>query len=471
MIRLFLIYLLLLISTIDIIICDYNPKYEEANINTTFTCEDLKKWLGTEKHYSHPEKKKYFFSQITSDSECKQQSVLLLKNMNYGYINKKQRKYFAATEINLQTMKDKIDKKLESCTLHDDKAVVVLSNFSIKHNFSHFLHSILRLFCALIDAKYLSYDTQNRKFIKNYNFTLWFDDQLPLTDMTLQWYRALSMGSQQRVLKKIPKGQCVSANSLIYGNGCVQLLAPEKWYGYPGCRAHKILPAFGEFMRERFKAPSANDLRVTDYGTKDESDLGLRVAFAVRDVGHLTGQRRVSNLLVVQNLLNKSKRMKASYENITFEHLDGPSTVRFMAGVHVFISVHGAGMTNLFFMNHGAAVIEVMPFPLCHCKSPDYFYGIGGYYHGASKAVGVNHYTYCVPKEDTKFHKEVRVSSHPEYGWDVKCSWKHLHSVESIRLDPTHFVSFMRAVERDLIINGVVTLKKPAINMNPHANG
>ena len=64
-------------------------------------------------------------------------------------------------------------------------------------------------------------------------------------------------------------------------------------------------------------------------------------------------------------------------ENITFEHLDVPSTVRYMAMTHVLVSVHGAGMTNMMFMNPGSAVVEIIPFPLCSCRSPDYFYGAG----------------------------------------------------------------------------------------------
>jgi hypothetical protein len=35
--------------------------------------------------------------------------------------------------------------------------------------------------------------------------------------------------------------------------------------------------------------------------------------------------------------------VRSSMENVTFEHLDVPSTVRYMAGVHIFVSVHGAG--------------------------------------------------------------------------------------------------------------------------------
>ena len=74
------------------------------------------------------------------------------------------------------------------------------------------------------------------------------------------------------------------------------------------------------------------------------------VSFAVRAVGSLTGRRVISNLESVQSLLIKTQRIRANIENITFEHLDVASTVRYMAGVHIFISVHGAGLIFVYFM-------------------------------------------------------------------------------------------------------------------------
>jgi len=437
-------------------------QYRIANAASSdnFTCDEMKRWLGSEKHYSAPEKKKVLFDMEKDDKECGKKPVLRLRDVSFGKLGSEKGKgYF----------KNKDNKEVAVCDEVDEIAVVVLSNFSIKHNFSHFLHSVLRLFCALLDAQFIVWDEKTQKFKQIVEFTLWFDEQLPLTETNLAWYNAL--GLKNRSLRKLPRGKCVSAKTLIYGNGCVKFLPPEKWFGYPGCRANKILPAFGEFMREKFRAASAKDLLIVDEGTRDESDLGLRVAFAVRDVGHLTGQRRIGNLAAVQSLLESSKRLKSSIENITFEHLDGPSTVRFMSGVHIFISVHGAGMTNMFFMNPGSAVIEILPWPLCNCKAPDYFYGIGGYYHGSATAGDILHYSYCVPEADTKFHTPINVKVHPDYGTDTKCSWRHLHAVESIKLDPSLFLSFLRGVERDLIIQGTVVLKKPVINMNPHANG
>jgi hypothetical protein len=140
--------------------------------------------------------------------------------------------------------------------------------------------------------------------------------------------------------------------------------------------------------------------------------------------------------------------------------------MRYMAGVHIFVSVHGAGMTNMFFMNPGSAVVEIIPYPLCNCRSPDYFYGTGGYYHGSAVAQGIKHYHYCVPPEDMKWHQKP-ADAIP----GGKCSWKHLHAVESVHIDPTRFGSLMRNVERDLVIDGTIVLTKPIINVGAHANG
>ncbi len=120
----------------------------------------------------------------------------------------------------------------------------------------------------------------------------------------------------------------------------------------------------------------------------------------------------------------------------------------------------------MFFMNPGSAVVEIIPYPLCGCKSPDYFYGVGGYYHGSAVAQGIKHYPYCVPAEDVKWQK-IPDNLQP----DGKCSWKHLHAVESVKLDVPKFTSLLRNVERDLIASGKIILTRPVIHMNPHANG
>jgi hypothetical protein len=93
------------------------------------------------------------------------------------------------------------------------------------------------------------------------------------------------------------------------------------------------------------------------------------------------------------------------------------SLPRFMVSCRLFIVIEfyslidtavicmlvGAGMTNTFFMHPNSAIVEIIPHPLCTCRSRDYFYGISGYYHGSSIAQGIRHYVYCVPAYNTVF--------------------------------------------------------------------
>jgi hypothetical protein len=85
---------------------------------------------------------------------------------------------------------------------------------------------------------------------------------------------------------------------------------------------------------------------------------------------------------------------------------------------------------------------------------------------GSAVAQGIKHYPYCVPPQDMVWHKKP-----DDLRPGMKCSWKHLHAVDSIFVDPTRFVSVMRNVERDLVVDGTIELTKPIINISPHANG
>lgn len=417
--------------------------------NGNYTCDEMTRWLGSEKHYSN-DKKDILFG-LLANQDCRKAPVIFLPDVSFGYSDTGKRLFF-------QTQKN----KKSECQARDGKVVAFLSNFSINNNFSHFLHGLLRLFCALVDARWLVWDVNTLKFIRKENYTIWLDEYFKLTPSKTTWLQ--SFGTLRHMAKGLGKGSCISSDVLLYGSGCVKLLPPEKWFGYPGCRAAKVLPAFGQYMRQIFHAASAQDLQITDIQSRAPG--GVRVAFAVRDVGDKTGRREISNLGHVQALLKKTQHVKTVTENITFEHLDVPATIQYMAKIHIFVSVHGAGMTNMFFMNPGSAVVEIIPYPLCHCKSPDYFYGEGGYYHGSAVAQGILHYSYCVHPQDQKWHEK---PADAKAGG--KCSWKHLHAVESLTLDPSRFVSLMRKVERDLVVQGTVRLSKPVINMGPHANG
>ena len=438
-----------------------------------YSCDELTRWLGTEKHYSN-DKKQVIFGLVAGqnrENDCASRPVLFLNDVSFG-------KTSGANEV-VSFFKSEGSNK-NKCTTKHKNVVAYLSNFSINNNFSHFLHGLLRLFCALIDARWIMWNQDKGKFEQVVEYTIWLDEYFKLSDSKLKWLGALG-GDIFHLGKKLPKGHCATASELIYGSGCVKLMPPEKWFGYPGCRAGDMLPAFGQYMRQQFSAPGSKELFLVDefennVKTQRENSIkhikddasrtdGLRIAFAVRDVGEETGMRHISNLDSTQALLRKTQHVRTNTENITFEHLDVPSTVRYMAGVHIFVSVHGAGMTNMFFMNPGSAVVEIIPYPLCNCRSPDYFYGVGGYYHGSAVAQNIRHYPYCVEAEDVTWHKKPDMKAHH------RCSWKHLHSVESVSLDSSRFVSLMRSVERDLVQAGTVVLTKPIINMGPHANG
>jgi len=443
------------------------PDFRNLRERGNYTCDELTRWLGSEKHYSN-DKKEVLFG-LLADKDCRKAPVVFLSDLHFGFTAKGVgKRLFFQTPMAPGAKKKGEMKPL--CGMKDELVVVYLSNFSINNNFSHFLHGLLRLFCALIDANWIHWDVTSKTFVQHANYTIWLDEYFRLDDHKTTWLKA--MGGQLRQLGQAvtSKGSCITAGKALYGSGCVKLLPPEKWFGYPGCRAGEILPAFGHYMRQKFSAANAKELLLVDEHPAGKNDrlanAGLRVAFAVRDVSDVTGRRTISNLNQVQALLRKTQHVRTQTENITFEHLDVPSTVRYMAGVHIFVSVHGAGMTNMFFMNPGAAVVEIIPFPLCNCRSPDYFYGTGGYYHGSSVAQGIKHYHYCVPSQDIVWHEKPQ-----DTRAGGRCSWKHLHAVESLVIDPTRFVSLMRNVERDLVVSGTIQLTVPIINMGPHANG
>ena len=428
-----------------------------------YTCDELTRWLGTEKHYSNDKKEVLFGLLVGKDCFANKAPVIFLDDMSFGYQSSSDARTF------FQNTPSKLVQR--PCSIRDEYAVAFLSNFSINNNFSHFLHSLLRLFCALLDARWLVWDPESSSFIQKVKYSIWLDEYFKISDSKLIWLGALG-GTVRSMGKSLAKGSCVSTSVLLYGSGCVKLLPPEKWFGYPHCRASEVLPAFGHHMRNFFGADGLNELIMIDDRSiaADRSHVDkarkLLVAFAVREASDLTGKRSISNLRDVQKLLKKTQHIKTTVENVTFEHFDVNSTIRYMAGVHIFVSVHGAGMTNMFFMNPGSAVVEIIPYPLCNCQSPDYFYGVGGYYHGNAIAQNIKHYPYCVPPDDTIWH--IRPKNLHD---GMKCSWKHLHAVESVKLDSSRFVSLMRNVERDLVSIGTIVLTAPIIGMNPHANG
>lgn len=325
----------------------YAIDYTQIAENSNYTCDELIRWLGTEKHYSNSKKEVLFSLLAKLSTSCEKQPYLKLNDISFGSLKTKSKRTFFHNPMVLNNQNEK--KSKITCANHNDYVIAYLSNFSINNNFSHFLHSLLRLFCVLIDTKIIIYDKFQNQFIQTRNYTIWLDEYFKLSNEKRIWLQ--SFGGTLILLNKLPnKGECISSNTLIYGSGCIRLLPPEKWFGYPGCRAGEILPAFGKYMRQKHMALNEIDLKLIDEDiitTHSRIDPGLRIAFAVRDVTAKTGMRIISNLEQVQNLITKTQHIRSSLENVTFEHLDVPSTIRYMASVHIFISVHGAGMTNM----------------------------------------------------------------------------------------------------------------------------
>ena len=337
----------------------YHENLADSNY---YTCDELKKWLSTEKHYSNDNREKIF--SLVDNQDCLS-SFLGLFNITCSR---------GRSGMNYKKMSG-----LQTCEEQDGNAVIFLSNFSINHNFSHFLHALLRLFCALVDARWIAFDKSSLSFITNTNYTIWLDPALELSPKKLEWVKLL--GGKIRLLKTIKENGCASAKMLLYGSGCVRLLPPEKWYGYPGCRANRILPAFGEYIRFRTNSMNASEVvydmeadtdnmqqertsgRGRKYGSRHvflnnyptdhsknslnshlrirKSQIAVQVVFAVRKVGPETGIRAVYNLGAVQTFLQKSLRLPSLIKNISFEELSAHETVRTLAGTHVFVSVHG----------------------------------------------------------------------------------------------------------------------------------
>jgi len=331
------------------------PGDREASDASAYTCDELIRWLGTEKHYSNP-KKDVLFGLLLKHNNCNDassgnrynKSTISLQDVSFGWsAATNQRTFFHNPLVANPSHKTLLRKKL--CIEHDDYAVAYLSNFSINNNFSHFLHGLLRLFCSLLDARIIVFDEASDTFIQPRNYSIWLDEYFRLDHEKSVWLQ--SFGGTLRSLTNRPgKGECVSSSTLLYGSGCVRLLPPEKWFGYPGCRAGEILPAFGKYMRQKHMAIDAAALQLVDEvaSSSRSGDPGLRVAFAVRAASAKTGLRTISNLHQVQALLRRTQHVRSAMENVTFEHLDVSSTVRYMAGVHIFVSVHGAGMSMSF---------------------------------------------------------------------------------------------------------------------------
>ena len=243
--------LILLLNLSSIFPLDYSNLVDNGH----YTCDDIKYWLGTEKHYSS-KKRESLFKILGKHPQCSNKIHMPLFLSNVMYNNLKGNGIF-------QSGKERVCKSI------DDIVVILLSNFSINHNYSHFLHSLLRLFCALIDSGLITWNKEINKFESKQHYTIWLDQYFKLNETRRSWIEPLLYQSNSTSIpsavtlrslgNEVKVKACLSAKKLVYGSGCVRLLPPEKWFGFPGCRSKEILPAFGFYYRQLFNISNIND--------------------------------------------------------------------------------------------------------------------------------------------------------------------------------------------------------------------
>ncbi|RYY89403.1 hypothetical protein EON63_00690 [archaeon] len=159
-----------------------------------YTCDEIIRWLGTEKHYSN-DKKNVLFGLLAQSRQSCQQPYIVLKDISFGS-SKNMRTFF-------HNPHNKAGQTEKKCTADDKLAVVLLSNFSINNNFSHFLHALLRLFCALLDSHIIEWNTTLEVFEVKQKYTLWLDEYFKLNAEKMQWLS--SFGGEVRSLKDLGK--------------------------------------------------------------------------------------------------------------------------------------------------------------------------------------------------------------------------------------------------------------------------
>ena len=148
-----------------------------------------------------------------------------MHNIKWGSIGSTGKKSFAP-------------KAKEKCESHDEYAVAFLSNFSINNNFSHFLHALLRLFCALIDARLIIWNASTRKFVERVPYTIWLDEYFKLTDDKLSWLK--SMGGTLRHLKVTIHTLSILHNMLHHSSIFILSLSYNPYIVSPECKELRI---------------------------------------------------------------------------------------------------------------------------------------------------------------------------------------------------------------------------------------
>lgn len=269
--------------------------------NGNYTRDEIKYWFGTEKHYSST-KKEHLFKILDKHTNCSQLSMPLFLS-DIVYSNSKGNGILQS-------------EKYQLCKSVDAMVVIFLSNYSINNNYSHFLHALLRLFCSLIDSGLVIWNQKTNTFRTDIPYTIWLDQYFKLTDNKKLWVESLGYDGHTKTNTKLRKlgsevsqGECRKAKKLVYGSGCVRLLPPEKWYGFPGCRAFEILPAFGTYFRQLYNISQRKNIiyinnsytvkgqynQWSNIYNQDSNDFNIKnklaVSFAIRSVSHITGSK------------------------------------------------------------------------------------------------------------------------------------------------------------------------------------
>jgi len=147
---------------------DWSDLPESGN----YTCDELKRWLGKEKHYSN-HNRDVLFSLESGDAECSKLPVLLARDVGYGKSTLSPRN---TRDGYFKNVRNSAGGPSTQCAQEDKYVVAYLSNFSINNNFSHFLHGLLRLFCALVDARWIVWNENKQLFERRIDYTIWLDE-------------------------------------------------------------------------------------------------------------------------------------------------------------------------------------------------------------------------------------------------------------------------------------------------------
>jgi len=141
------------------------------------------------------------------------------------------------------------------------------------------------------------------------------------------------------------------------------------------------------------------DLDMKDFRALVLNNLGLGdlpppegIIFVDRPYRDKHSRRAILNMDEVKGMLE----LIPNSEMVAMEKLSFREQVKKAASARVFIAAHGAAMTHVFFMQSGAAGIEIMPY--------NWAYDL---YEELAKSVGVSYKSFYVSKDESRFSAEI----------------------------------------------------------------